>query len=302
MARSAEELLRLGVAGICGVDTAEFNAKHWGAAVVAAGLLAADPDMGEAAPAIIAQAERLMAAKAAWLPPPHSRASSASGDTTEVVMVLRSTASSLNLLGHDTIFASVALRAMTLQPELASRANIEGLVAMIEFASSRGPGGPFPGWDDPGQVRVDEDDAIPEIDSVAQLAASAIEAFAAVGVVHEGRDQGVVQHMVTHAHALVDLDGMGHGDVFAVGVEAHRRYRKLLTKRPLHGDDALPLHAPIPVFESAEYWRQDLRGSSDWIFGHVFKVALAWRGLEPLLADDIREAALPMLATTMAVT
>ena len=85
-------------------------------------------------------------------------------------------------------------------------------------------------------------------------------------------------------------------------IEAHRRYRKLLTRRPPDGEHPLPTRAAAPQFRSERYWRQDLRGRDDWLFGHVFKVALAWMGLEPYLPAEVLRRATPLLATSMVVT
>jgi hypothetical protein len=89
--------------------------------------------------------------------------------------------------------------------------------------------------------------------------------------------------------------------VVSSGIEAHRTYRKLLSRRPSDGDRALLTAVASPAFLSEEYWRQDLRGSDDWLYGHVFKVTLAWRALEPLHTVESRQRAEPILATTMIV-
>ena len=101
---------------------------------------------------------------------------------------------------------------------------------------------------------------------------------------------------------LKALRGMNVRVSLDESIEAHRTYRKLLTRRPSDGDHALSTAAAAPAFLSEEYWRQDLRGRDDWLYGHVFKVALAWTALEPLLPVATRQRARPMLATTMIVT
>ena len=300
MATEPAELIRMGVAAMCGVGNADFNDKHWGAAVIAAGLLASEQPMSPAArSALIVQAERLADSKAEWFPSP---VSAGPGEAADVVAALAKSAASLNVLGHDTIFAPLALRAMSDQPDLATSANVEALVSMVEFATTLGPGGPFAGWDDPSAVLVEEADQIPSIETMEELAISAATVFAGVGTVYDGFDRGVVQHLLTHAHALIELHRLGHEAAVSSGIEAHRTYRKLMTLRPSAGAQALPVDAAAPAFLSEEYWQQDLRGSGDWLYGHVFKVALAWTALEPLLTMAVRQRARPMLATTMIVT
>ncbi|NNE11627.1 MAG: hypothetical protein HKN41_05200 [Ilumatobacter sp.] len=298
------ELVGVGLAAMCGVPNAEFNDKHWGAAVMAAGLLAGDPKVPpDARSAIVSQCERLIHAKASFFDGRLPRGRSA--DIAPVAAALGQHAGSLHLLGHDTIFGTLALRAMTDRPEFATESAIESIVSMIEFAGTRGPGGPFPGWDDVARVIVEPDDEIPEITTPFELAVSAVTAFAGVGTVYDRRDRGVVQHVLTHAHALIELERLGHADAARAGIEAHRVYRKLLTRRPASGEDPLPAGGDVPAFRSAHYWRQDLRGGDgrgDWLFGHVFKVALAWTAVEPLLPPALEERARPMLATAMTIT
>ena len=102
-------------------------------------------------------------------------------------------------------------------------------------------------------------------------------------------------------HALTELQRSGHPGVVSSGIEAHRTYRKLLSRRPSDGDRVLLTAVASPAFLSEEYWRQDLRGSDDWLYGHVFKVTLVWRALEPLHTVESRQRAEPILATTMIV-
>ena len=70
MATEPAELVRTGVAAMCGVTNAHFNDKHWGAAVIAAGLLAREQPMSHVTrSAVIDQAERLADSEAEWFPP-----------------------------------------------------------------------------------------------------------------------------------------------------------------------------------------------------------------------------------------
>ena len=300
VATEPAELVRMGVAAMCGVANAHFNEKHWGAAVIAAGLLASEQAMSPAArSALIVQAERLADSKTEWFPSP---VDAGPGDAAHVVAALAKSAASLNVLGHDTIFATLVLRAMANHPDLATSANVEALVSMVEFATTLGPGGPFAGWDDPSTVLVEEADDIPSIQTMEELAISAATVFAGVGTVYDGFDRGVVQHLLTHTHALIELDRLGHEAAVSSGIEAHRTYRKLMTRRPSAGAQALSTDAVVPAFLTEEYWQQDLRGRDDWLYGHVFKVGLAWTALEPLLTAASRKRAKLMLATTMTVT
>jgi hypothetical protein len=300
MATEGADLVRMGVAAMCGVADAHFNEKHWGAAVIAAGLFAGEQPLASAArSALIVQAERLVDSKAEWFPPPID---AGPGEAKDVVSALAKSAATLHFLGHDTIFAALALSAMSNQPDLATSANVEALVSMIEFASTLGPGGPFAGWDDPAVVRAQEGDEIPSIETMEDLAISAATVFAGAGTVYDGFDRGVVQHVLTHAYALIELHRLGHTGVVSSGIEAHRTYRKLMTRRPSSGEHALSTTAAAPAFRSAQYWQQDLRGRGDWLYGHVFKVARAWTGLEPLLPVVLQQRAKAMLATSMIVT
>ncbi len=223
-----DDAMPLAVSSLCQIPVASFNEGHWSAAVIGAWLLADDRELDRAAVApMTAQAMRMMDEMGQWFTQPLP---SGFADPAPAAATLAAGAARLTALGHDVIFGALALTAMHRRPELATAANVDGLVALIEAMQRRGPGGPFPGWDDPAAVRPDAD--IPALSDGASLAHTTLDAFVTTGSFHPGLDQGVVLHLLTHAHATMLLEDLGHSDIAAGAREAHRTYLTLVTKRP----------------------------------------------------------------------
>ena len=281
-----DDALPLAVSSLCRMPAAKFNEAHWPAAVIAAWLYADGPDLEPAAVAsMTSQVAQLMDEMSDRFTPPIA---SSPVDPAPVAHSLSEGAARLTALGHDVIFGSLALTAMKHRPDLASQANVDGLCALIEAMQKRGPGGPFPGWDDPGTVAADA--AIPDIAEASVLASVTLDAFVATGPFHEGLDQGVVVHLLTHAHATLLLDELGLHDVARRARSAQRTYLKLVTRRPdptgSVTDSGHDLDPRTPRF-----WAADRRGTGRWMFGHVFKVPLAFEGLVRAAAERTADLA-----------
>ncbi|HMK12169.1 MAG TPA: hypothetical protein VK461_11345 [Acidimicrobiales bacterium] len=269
-----EDVMSLAVSSLCRMPVERFNEAHWPAAVIAAWRLSEDPDIDPAAIApMSAQVHALMREMSDRFTPP---APSAHVDVTPAHRALAAGAGRLSALGHDVIFGALALTAMQRRPELATRANVNGLVALIEAIQERGPGGPFPGWDDPTAVTGHE--TVPDLGDAATLASTTLDAFVATGPFHEGLDQGVVVHLITHAHATLLLDDLGLHETSRAAREAQRTYLTLVARRPDPDGSVAPGGHDLDP-RTASFWEHDRRGTGRWMFGHVFKMPLAFEAL-----------------------
>ena len=130
---------------------------------------------------------------------------------------------------HGTIYAAAALRAFDEQPGLATDATVAAIVRVYEGAQQPDPDRYFA---TPDHARVViEGEPEPTFDAEELIAAS----FRELAEIHpdqtlDGRRYffaGEKLHLVTHAHALLGLDALGHAALARRGLIAHRRQRVL---------------------------------------------------------------------------
>lgn len=296
----APDLVARALGGICEQQPGDFQWAHFGAAILATHFFLQDSGLDAAAQvAVVAQAERLAARQSNWLRDP-TRSSPA--DPASVADQLAEGADRLSVIGHDLIFASIALRAMHERPELATNRAVHGLVRLVREINSSGMGGPFVGWDDPEEAHDTPDPTLPEIESHQELAAVTLERFAQTGPVHAGNDQGVVHHILTHALALIELDELGYHAASQRGRQAQRTYLTLLTRRP-DPAGALPnIDLDCTDLRSADWWATDRCGELEWLLGHAFKVPWAFYRLAEIGGGDVTTRLEPVLAYTLTYT
>jgi hypothetical protein len=297
------QFLTVGVDAICSIPASDWNWAHWGAGVVAACFFVRDQALGpETIGCIARQVQAMVAAQCRWFGTP---AASDPGDPAVIVEALAEQPERLRALGHDLIFSTLVLRAFARRPELATTARIDGLIRVVVQIGSDGPGGPFPGWSDPGGVRVEHRDGIPIVDDDDHLARCTLDAFLDVGPAYPGLDQGVVHHLLTHAEALLRLRQLGCTELSLARREAHRRYLKLVRRRP-SGPGALDARPPaVSRALATEFWARD-HGADQlpWLLGHIFKVPASFHFLAEIarLGTRERDADEDFLAATLGFT
>lgn len=287
-----DRYLASGLAALARVRRRHWNAGHYGAAVLAAYFFAEEQGLDAAASAALAaQLDRLIARHPELFAPPPDP--SGCGDVAAVAAALRRTIGGLHAIGHNVIFATLALKACARRPELATPDHVAGLVALLDQFDGCGPGRPFYGWDDPASVRLEAADAIPRYDGEAAIARTALAAFARVEAVHPFLHQGIVGHLLTHAHALIDLARIGHPELAARGHDAHRLYVKLARNPPDEGEP-IPRRAAIAAFapRAAAFWRRDHEGAREWLVGHLFKYVYSFYDLLRHVDDAAERRAL----------
>ena len=142
-------------------------------------------------------------------------------------------------------------------------------------------------------MRVEPADNIPTYTDEPTIARAALHAFAAIEDVYPFLHQGIVGHLLTHAHALIELARLGYGQIARKGHNAHRLYIKLSRNPPDEGEpiprigDAQPL-APL----SEAFWLADHEGGREWLVGHVFKYPYSFYDLIRHIDDEAERRAL----------
>ena len=242
-----------------------FTDGHRGAAIVSAHLLCVDNGLDERARRRIAELIDLNWASTALCKPfPDTKPEPERID--EIGVALMEGGEVLRQVGHNAIFAMLAIKAFRMMPEAATPERIDGVCKMIRM---------FTPWRD-----EDPDEEV-KPPTFADLAAAsrfilketsaAIDRFIKFG-------QGFAGHMLTFGQSLVELAAMGDVEWAESCRTAFRKYVTVTRQGPEPDGKRYPDHKPTdlrPV--DAEYWEK--RGNKTVGIGHVFKYPYAYYDL-----------------------
>lgn len=169
-------------------------------------------------------------------------------------------------VGHNAIFAMLAIKGFRMMPEAATAERIDGVVELIRS---------FTPWRD--------DDPDPEVDPpefsdsaaaskyVLQEAYDSVDRFVGYG-------QGFAGHMLTFGQSLVELSAMGDEEWAEACRQAFCKYVTVTRRGPAEDDKRYQDHKPIkdrPVDTS--YWQR--RPDKAVGIGHVFKYPYSYYDL-----------------------
>ncbi len=266
-----ERYLHAGITGLSRAGDQDPNNGHFGAAVIAAYYFCAENQLSQVVQQQIAKQLDQMIAKYSDLFVPFTKENSQLELIKKVENAIDSNIETLHAIGHNVIFASLALKALKQTPQMITPSISDGIARLLYAFSSQGPGGPFYGWEDISKVTVKANDNIPIYTDEQIMIDFVFEEFAKFPKIYKGRHQGVVGHLLTHAHALIELSRMGYPQLAAKGHNAHRLYIKLARNLPDAGELLLKEHQKPSNPLELEYWERDLEGELSWLFGHAFK-------------------------------
>ena len=251
-------LVLLGLNALARAHSLDYFADgHRGAAMVAAHLLCVDNDLDEQATSRIVELVDLN-----WAASPLCQSfpdvESEPARIEQIGVALAEGGEVLRQVGHNAIFAMLAIKAFRLLPSAATPQRIAGVCTLIRS---------FKPWRD---VEPEQNvDPPPFADSAAasrfilREASAAIDRFVGFG-------QGFAGHMLTFGQTLVELAAMGYVKWAESCRTAFRKYVTVARLGP--GPDAkrIPDHQPSELRSaSAVYWRK--RGDRAVDIGHVFK-------------------------------
>ena len=274
--------LRLGVRGLAAAHRAGTMAGHLGAAV-AAGYFFGEDAVGLGAEGLVdgplpeavargveAELDRVIAgeeaiwfdaAKAGLTPAdlfddlPSEGGGEGCGP---IVAALMEAGGRLRQSGHNVIFASIAVRALTDHPDLATPAAVRGvrrlMRAFVGQAEGRGYYGREAGWQPGAAVTVN---AAPHA-SFAAMADAVLRELAASAAV---RTQGFggLWHVANHAAAVIELARYGYRDEAAALLPGHARHLALYRSLPDVVGELGPVVAASENPWTAAYWAGDLK-------------------------------------------
>ena len=242
-----------------------FADGHRGAAMVAAHLLCVDNGLNDRARTRIAELVDLNWASTP-LCKPFPETEPAPERIAEIGTTLVEGGEVLRQVGHNAIFAMLAIKAFRMMPAAATPERIDGVCKLIRL---------FTPWRD---MEPDEDvDPPPFADAAAASRFVLLEASAAIDR-FVGFGQGFAGHMLTFGQSLVELAAMGDVE-WAEGCRtAFRKYVTVTRRGPNPDDQRRPDHKPTKLRPTdAEYWIR--RGDKALSLGHVFKYPYSYYNL-----------------------
>ena len=234
-----------------------FTDGHRGAAMVAAHLLCRDNGLNDRARSRIEELVDLN-----WSNTPlctdHPEEAPRPERVEEIGAVLTEGAESLRQVGHNAIFAMLAIKGFHLVPEAATPARIEGVCKLIHMLKPWRDVEPDPEVNPPPF-----EDTTAASRFILREARDAIDRFIGFG-------QGYAGHMLTFGQALVELAAMGDVAWAESCRDAFRKYVTVTRLGPEPGAKAIPDHPRSDLRPTeAGYW--EARGDHDVDIGHVFK-------------------------------
>jgi hypothetical protein len=263
---AAKRLVLLGLNALARAHTLSYFADgHRGASLISAHLLC---DENELAPEARSRIESLFDANWAKAPlcQPFAESDPDPAQIRKIGEALAEGRGELREVGHNAIFAMLAIKGFRMLPSAATPERIEGVCQLIRAIKP---------W------RDEEPD--PEIDPPAFSDAAAasrfvlLEASAAVDR-WKGFGQGFSGHMLTFGQALVELAAMGDAEWAESCRQAFRKYVTVTRKGPQAGDRVIADHGASALRPNqTAYWQK--RGEKTLGLGHVFKYPYSYYDL-----------------------
>ena len=164
----------------------------------------------------------------------------------------------LREVGHNAIFAMLAIKGFRMLPSAATPKRIDGVCKLIRSIKPWRDIDPSPEVDPPPFS-----DTAAASEFVLREASSTVDRFI-------GHGQGFTGHMLTFGQALVELAAMGDVEWAESCRTAFRKYVTITRNGPQPEDKTFKDHQPSPLRpNSAEYWQK--RDPRTLGIGHVFK-------------------------------
>jgi hypothetical protein len=242
-----------------------FNDGHRGAALVAAQQMCLENELDQAATARIVELFNLNWAKTP-LCESFPEADPNPAQINRIGEALAEGGDVLREVGHNAIFAMLAIKAFRLLPSAATHERIDGVCKLIRLFKPR------------RDIEPDADiDPPPFTESAAAAKFVLREAIAAVDR-FVGFGQGYAGHMLTFGHALIELAAMGDGEWAECCRPAFSQYVTITRRGPAPDARRISDHKPSDLRpRDATYWQKRADRAVD--IGHVFKYPYSYYNL-----------------------
>ncbi len=242
-----------------------FTDGHRGASLISAYLLCEENELPEAAQSRITQ---LFDSNWASSPlcAPFPEVDPAPDQVRKIGVALAEGRGELREVGHNAIFAMLAIKGFRMLPEAATPERIEGVCKLIRAIK------PWRDVDPDPEVHLpDFTDSEAASRFVLEEASAAVDRF-------RGYGQGFSGHMLTFGQALVELAAMGDEEWAESCRVAFHKYVTVTRSGPRPDDRRYADHKPSPLRPNAtDYWQK--RGEKTLGIGHVFKYPYSYYDL-----------------------
>ncbi|MDI1315039.1 hypothetical protein [Prosthecobacter sp.] len=242
-----------------------FTDGHRGASLVSAHLMCVDNQMDDKATARIAQLFDLNWASSPLCKPFPEEAPDPAL-ISKIGLALAGGQGVLREVGHNAIFAMLAIKGFRMLPSAATPKRIDGVCKLIRAIKPWRDIDPRPEVDPPPFS-----DTAAASEFVLREASATVDRFM-------GHGQGFTGHMLTFGQALVELAAMGDVEWAESCRTAFRKYVSVTRNGPQPEDKTRAEHKPSALRpNSAEYWEK--RGDHAVDIGHVFKYPYSYYDL-----------------------
>jgi hypothetical protein len=161
--------------------------------------------------------------------------------------------------GHNVIFASIAIRALSDHPDLATPAAVDGIRKLIEGFNGAVPGrgyyGKQRGWITGDQVALPKAAEAASYRSQQAMAELVIDQLMQFASEHR-RGFGGLFHLINHAAGITELSRFGYKTLAEKGFEAHRHHVRLWRSRSNLEQELGTLQRAEQDPRTPEYWSE----------------------------------------------
>lgn len=160
--------------------------------------------------------------------------------------------------GHNVIFASLAIRALSEHPELATPAVTDGIRKLMALFDGEHPGsgyyGKGKGRMSGNKVALPDDDGTPEYEDIEGMAHAVLDEAVNLDAGYHRVGYGDLVHIINHAAAVTDLARYGYETLVPQAVRSHRQHLRLWRNLPNVADEKGPMQVSATTPHRADYW------------------------------------------------
>ncbi|MEX2187775.1 MAG: hypothetical protein WD875_13305 [Pirellulales bacterium] len=299
------EYLRTGVYGLANAHKAGTLAGHLGAAVAAGYFIGEDQsDLDDRVfTGIEGEIKRIIAGEEAiwWnvkksgitpadLFKPLPKEDPQPDEIKSLAAALQKNVDQTRQSGHNVIFASIAIRALSDHRDFATPSVVAGIRKLIEGFNSaqagRGYYGKQKGWLTGDQVKLPPDDAFRPYGSIQSMIDTTIDELIATASVKK-QGFGGLWHVINHAAAIAELHRLGFKELAQQALPAHHQHVRLWRSLPDVEEELGPVVKAEHDPRQPAYW-QDMLKRDEARLTHRIKTLYGFHATVRFIENEAR--------------